>query len=563
MIHGAGGFRAACRPDDLCRNARHRRIVGYGLEHHRTGRDSRAMAHLDIAEDLGPSPDQHAVANLGMPVSPLLAGAAQSHVLEHGDIVLDDGRSAHDEARRMIEEDAASDPGSRVNIGLEDFRGTALQIEREVLTPLRPEPMGEPVGLNGVEALEIEQGLKGAGHDRISVEHGADIRPEGIADGRVLIHGLVEDLLNDVGRYRGMAQARGNPVNHRRFEARLVQDRAENEAAQSGLAVHNGFGLGPQAIPQRIDLSGYEIRHSRLQAWLCHDNLPAGSGIRISIDKDAHAPFQRSRQVMTASFSPAYSKLSISLDGAIATLAIDNPAKHNALDLGMWKALPGIIAELDRDERVRVLVLRGAGSGSFASGADIAEFETVRADAEGGRLYEAANEAAFWALAHFSKPIIAMIRGFCLGGGFGLALSCDLRIASDNAIFGIPAARLGIGYPPGAMKLVTAAVGAPAAKDLFFTARRIGAQEAERLGVLQRVVPDEELEATISGLAGEIARNAPLTIKAAKAAIDASMGLAHPDVDPAALADLCFDSADAVEGRKAFLEKRSPIFSGR
>jgi enoyl-CoA hydratase/carnithine racemase len=266
---------------------------------------------------------------------------------------------------------------------------------------------------------------------------------------------------------------------------------------------------------------------------------------------------------MTASFSPHRPKLAVSIEGAIATVAIDNPAKHNALDLGMWKAWPGIMEALDRDDRVRAIILRGAGSESFASGADIAEFEMVRADAKDGRLYEAVNEAAFWAVAHCSKPVIAMIRGFCLGGGFGLALSCDLRIAADNAIFGIPAARLGVGYPHGAMKLITAAVGAPAAKDLFFTARRMGAQEAKHLGVLQRVVPDGELEATTLAIAQDIAENAPLTIKAAKAAIDEAVGIGNPNVDPVAIADACFDSADAVEGRQAFLEKRSPVFTGR
>lgn len=266
---------------------------------------------------------------------------------------------------------------------------------------------------------------------------------------------------------------------------------------------------------------------------------------------------------MTYTFSPSTAKIAVSLSDGIATVAIDNPSKHNAVDLEMWKAFPALMAALDRDPQVRVVILRGAGRDSFASGADIAEFETVRANAQGGRLYEAANEAAFWAVAHCSKPVIAMIRRFCLGGGFGLALSCDLRVASENAVFGIPAARLGIGYPPGAMKLVTAAVGAPAAKDLFFTARRIDAKEAERLGVVQRVVPDGELESATLALAEGIARNAPLTIRAAKAAIDEAVGTMRPDVDPLALADLCFDSADAVEGRKAFLEKRDPVFSGR
>ncbi|WP_262270630.1 enoyl-CoA hydratase [Microvirga yunnanensis] len=266
---------------------------------------------------------------------------------------------------------------------------------------------------------------------------------------------------------------------------------------------------------------------------------------------------------MTYSFSPATSKLGVSLSGGIATLAIDNPSKHNALDLEMWQAFPGLMAALGRDPEVRVVVVRGAGGESFASGADIGEFSTLRADAEGGRRYEAVNEAAFWAVAHCAKPVIAMIRGFCLGGGFGLALSCDLRVASESAVFGIPAARLGIGYPPGAMRLVTAAVGAPAAKDLFFTARRIDAREAARLGVVQRVVPDGQLEDTVLALAEAIAGNAPLTIRAAKAAIDRAVGVAHPDVDPVALADRCFDSLDAAEGRNAFLEKRQPVFTGR
>jgi len=265
---------------------------------------------------------------------------------------------------------------------------------------------------------------------------------------------------------------------------------------------------------------------------------------------------------MTYSFSPETSKLTISLNGSIATVSIDNVPKHNAVDLEMWKAFPSLMEALDRDPDIRVIILRGEGQASFASGADIAEFATVRANAEGGRLYEAANEAAFWAVAHCSKPVIAMIRGFCLGGGFGLALSCDLRVASESAIFGIPAARLGVGYPPGAMKLVTAVVGAPAAKDLFFTARRIGAQEAHRLGVVQRLVPDGELEHVTQALAESIAENAPLTIKAAKASIDEAAGVAHPDTDPLALADLCFDSSDAAEGRDAFLQKRRPVFTG-
>jgi enoyl-CoA hydratase/carnithine racemase len=256
-------------------------------------------------------------------------------------------------------------------------------------------------------------------------------------------------------------------------------------------------------------------------------------------------------------------KLVVTLDGAVATVAITNESRRNAIDLEMWTALPGLMAALGEDERVRVIVLCGAGSGAFASGADIAEFETLRADAAGSRRYEARNEAAFWAVAHCPKPVIAMIRGFCLGAGFGLALSCDVRVAESGATFGIPAARLGVGYPPSAMSLLVANVGPAAAKTLFFTARRIGADEALRLGVVQEVVAEEDLEQATRSLAESIAANAPLTIRAAKAAIDHAAGVGNARSDPVALADACFDSADYREGCQAFMDKRAPVFTGR
>ena len=157
-----------------------------------------------------------------------------------------------------------------------------------------------------------------------------------------------------------------------------------------------------------------------------------------------------------------------------------------------------------------------------------------------------------------------MIRGFCLGGGLGLALACDLRVAEDGAQFGIPAARLGVGYPPGAMNLVVAAVGPAAAKDLFFTARRISAAEAERLGVLQRVVSDADLEGATLSLARTVAENAPLTIRAAKAAIQRASDLCTATDDQVvAMASGCFDSDDYKEGVRAFLDKRPPRFQGR
>ncbi len=265
--------------------------------------------------------------------------------------------------------------------------------------------------------------------------------------------------------------------------------------------------------------------------------------------------------------SPAASsdRIRVSREGSIGVLAIDNPARRNALDLGMWQAIPAAIAALANDGEVRVVILRGAGDLAFAAGADISEFATVRASAEGGRLYEAANLAAFDAVARCPKPVVAMIRGFCLGGGLGLALACDLRVAASGATFGIPAGRLGVGYPPGAFAYAVAALGPMRAKELFFTARRIDAQEAERLGLLTRLVAEEDLERETASLAEAIAANAPLTLRAAKAGIDAATGLpgAPDEVALQDLAGACFDSDDYREGRTAFLEKRNPAFRGR
>ena len=258
-------------------------------------------------------------------------------------------------------------------------------------------------------------------------------------------------------------------------------------------------------------------------------------------------------------------RLRLAPQGAVAFLLIDNGSRRNAFDLAMWQALPEIAAAVEADPQARVLVIRGAGDLAFASGADITEFSTVRATAAGGRAYEEANVAAFDAVARCRKPVIAMIRGFCLGGGLGLALACDLRIAAEGAQFGIPAGRLGVGYPPQAYAYAVAAVGAMRAKELFFTARRLGTDEALAAGLLTRVVAPEDLEETTVALATAIAANAPMTLAAAKAGIDAAAGLPGAPTAEAlqAMAAACFDSDDYREGRTAFLEKREPRFTGR
>jgi enoyl-CoA hydratase/carnithine racemase len=261
----------------------------------------------------------------------------------------------------------------------------------------------------------------------------------------------------------------------------------------------------------------------------------------------------------------ATSKLRVSIADGVARVEIDNAPRRNAFDFDMWKALPGLMAQLEAARDVRVVVLCAAPGLAFCSGADISEFSTVRATAEGGKAYEKANLDAFDALARLSKPTVAAITGFCMGGGMGLAASCDLRVAREDAVFAIPAGRLGVGYPPAAMAYVTTAVGAQTAMEMFFTARRLDAREAHARGFVARLLPKDGFDEAVAALAGSIAANAPLTLRAAKAAIRAALGApnapSHDDCEK--LATACFDSADFAEGRTAFLEKREPKFTGR
>jgi len=253
------------------------------------------------------------------------------------------------------------------------------------------------------------------------------------------------------------------------------------------------------------------------------------------------------------------------VDGTIGWLTIDNPKKRNSISLAMWAALPEAVAALDKHDQVRVIVLRGAGGKSFVAGADISEFEETRATAEKARAYEQINVAAFKAVKQSSKPTLAMIHGHCLGGGLGLALACDLRLADTSAVFGIPAARLGIAYPLEAMSDILEAVSASSAKRLLFTADRLGPDEALRIGLIDEVCEDSALPGRIAELAAKLSQNAPLTLRAAKKAITAILsGQSGPEMSAAsAAADLCFDSEDFKEGRDAFLEKRQPGFLGK
>jgi enoyl-CoA hydratase/carnithine racemase len=265
---------------------------------------------------------------------------------------------------------------------------------------------------------------------------------------------------------------------------------------------------------------------------------------------------------MIRSSSP---KLRVDIDDGVARIFIDNAAKRNAFDFEMWQALPNVIRAIDADPRARVLVLGGESNLPFCSGADISEFSTLRATSDGGRAYEAANVAAFDALSQSTKPTFAAIAGFCFGGGVGLAAACDVRLGREDAIFAIPAVKLGVGYPPAAMRYVVATMGAQRAFDLFYTARRLTAQEAFNIGFIAYHYSKGEFDSAVMDMARAVAQNAPLTILAAKSAIRTAAFLpgALTLEECEILADACFDSADFVEGRNAFLDKRTPKFIGK
>jgi enoyl-CoA hydratase/carnithine racemase len=252
-------------------------------------------------------------------------------------------------------------------------------------------------------------------------------------------------------------------------------------------------------------------------------------------------------------------------DGAVATVLFSNPAKMNAVSFDMWSAVPAALAALDADPAVRVVVIAGDGDKAFISGADISQFEKLRGTAGAQAEYNKAVEKAYLAPINCSKPVIARIRGICIGGGLGFAAACDLRICSEDAVFRMPAARLGLGYSPTGVRRFMNVIGAANTSDIFFTARKFDAQEALRMGFVSRVVPAAQLEQAVAETCELIAENAPLTVAAAKFAVQQALkDPAERDMAKAVhMVETCFASADHKEGRKAFMEKRKPSFSGR
>jgi len=252
-------------------------------------------------------------------------------------------------------------------------------------------------------------------------------------------------------------------------------------------------------------------------------------------------------------------------EGSVGHLVFNNPAKLNAVSLDMWDAFVGILKDYAKDPEVRCVVVSGAGGKAFVSGADISKFESERANAEAQVRYDAISKEGYEALYDFPKPTIAKITGYCIGGGMNLAACCDLRYCNDGARFGVPAAKLGLGYGFLRIERLSRIIGLSRAMEFLFTAKQYSAEEAYEMGLVNGVAPDAELESMVANITNAIAQNAPLTIGLAKAA---AREIAKPESKQdhkklEAMAKACFDSDDFREGRRAFMEKRKPAFKGR
>lgn len=258
---------------------------------------------------------------------------------------------------------------------------------------------------------------------------------------------------------------------------------------------------------------------------------------------------------------PDTDHLVLEKDGAIATLLINRPDKRNPISFGMWKALPDCVEEVENDKDIKVLIIRGAGEKAFSAGADISEFETHRADSEGARVYNEATHVAERAIAQMTKPSIAMIHGFCIGGGAEIALACDLRFADTSARFGITPARLGIVYSLIATKQLTDLAGPAVTKYILFSGEHLQARRAYEVGVIDELLEPEKLGARVREFAELIASRSQYSVRSSKRIVQKiQAGHVEDDEESLRLRNESFDRADYKEGVRAFLEKRPPVF---
>ena len=248
----------------------------------------------------------------------------------------------------------------------------------------------------------------------------------------------------------------------------------------------------------------------------------------------------------------------------IGRMVFNSPAKRNALSLDMWRGVAEILKRFEADDSVRVAVMSGAGGKAFVSGADISEFDSKRSNAEQRQEYGRISARGVRALATFGKPLIAEITGYCIGGGLATALDADIRFATPDSTFGIPAAKLGLGYQFGGLAKLSRVVGPSRARDIMFSARFLDAEEALAIGLINFIVSREEIAERVTEYAQRVAANAPLTVRAAKAGVNAWEGGAQAEdlAEVQTLVDACFESDDYREGRRAFAEKRKPVFRG-
>ncbi len=252
-------------------------------------------------------------------------------------------------------------------------------------------------------------------------------------------------------------------------------------------------------------------------------------------------------------------------EGNVGHVVFNNPAKLNAVSLDMWEAFVGHLKDYEKDPEIRCVMVSGAGGKAFVSGADISKFESERANAEAQVRYESISKRGYEALYDFPKPTIAKITGYCIGGGMNLAACCDMRFCNEGARFGVPAAKLGLGYGFMRIERMSRIVGLPRAMEFLFTAKQYSSKEAYEMGLVNAVAPDAELDALVAKTTDAIAQNAPLTIALAKAA---AREIAKPESKQdhkklEKMTEACFDSDDFKEGRRAFMEKRKPMFKGR
>lgn len=251
--------------------------------------------------------------------------------------------------------------------------------------------------------------------------------------------------------------------------------------------------------------------------------------------------------------------------GHVGHLIFNNPAKLNAVSLDMWEKAFTVLDGFRANADIRAVVVSGSGGRAFVSGADISKFESERASEAAAAHYNATALKAYEALYHFPKPTIAKITGYCIGGGMNLAACCDLRYCNEGAKFGIPAAKLGLGYGYAPIRRAAEIIGLSRTMEMIYTARQFTAKEAYDIGLVNRVLPDGELDDIVAETCAQIAANAPMTIALAKAsAREIGRPNAERDLDKlVAMSKACFDSADYAEGRKAFMEKRKPRFEGK